>query len=205
MKNISRLGFIVALWGITAAVAGAFHVLKRLPPLGGLITIAAATVAFSIAVLREGWLRDALRSIGVRRIVAFHIGRFIGFSFIWLQMKGSLPAEFAERAGWGDVVTAAGALVLIFFPDGPAFRRMLVAWNVFGLLDLIVAVGTAAWLSATRPGSMIEITGLPLALIPLWLVPMLMASHFFLLRRGAGKTPFPVAGIPGTNLASPEV
>ena len=52
-----------------------------------------------------------------------------------------------------------------------------------------MAVGTAAWLTLTRPGSMVEITELPLTLIPLWAVPVLLSSHILLLRQQAfGRT-----------------
>jgi hypothetical protein len=99
-----------------------------------------------------------------------------------------LPAEFAHRAGWGDVIAAAGALILLFWPEGPGFRRALWIWNIVGLADLFVAVGTAGWLNLTRPGSMIEVAGLPLTLVPLWAVPILITSHWVVFRRLCGET-----------------
>jgi hypothetical protein len=115
------------------------------------------------------------------------VGRFVGFYFLWLHAQGRLPAEFAHRAGWGDIIAAAGALILLFWPEGPGFRRALWIWNIVGLADLFVAVGTAGWLNLTRPGSMIEVAGLPLTLVPLWAVPILMTSHFVIFRRICGE------------------
>lgn len=179
-----RFVALVAAWGVGAGVAGAFHALARVPPLLTPLMIAGMTAAFTAGVLRKGWLNAGMRSLGSRGILAVHLARFVGFYFVWLQAQGRLPREFAERAGWGDVVAAAAALILLLLPRGRWFRRALPAWNWFGLADLLIAVGTATWLSSSRPGSMAEITALPLALIPLWLVPLLMASHIYLMRAG---------------------
>jgi hypothetical protein len=177
---------LIVAWGLAAAVAGGFHAMARVPPLANPIVIAGATVAFASAALVAGWVGEGMRSLGPRGIVAAHTARFVGFYFIWLEGQGRLPREFAERAGWGDVVAATGAVALLLIPRGRAYRGALFAWNLVGLADLVVAVATAAWLGIARPGSMVEITTLPLALIPLWLVPMLIASHLFLMRAKAG-------------------
>jgi len=52
-----------------------------------------------------------------------------------------------------------------------------------GASDLLLAVGTAGWLTIARAGSMIEITLLPLTLVPLWAVPVLLSSHVYILRK----------------------
>lgn len=88
------------------------------------------------------------------------------------------------RAGWGDVATAIGAIVLVAWPAGKGFDRALFAWNVFGALDLFVAVGTAGWLNLIHPGAMSEIARFPLTLVPLWLVPVMLTTHFLMLTGG---------------------
>ncbi len=179
---------LVASWGIAAGVAGSFHAMARVPPQAVPLVIAGATAAFTAGVLRPGSLREGMDSLGPRGILAAHLARFVGLYFIWLHARGRLPAEFAERAGWGDVVAASGAAVLLHLLGTRGFPLALRAWNWIGLADLVVAVGTATWLSNTRPGSMAELAALPLALIPLWIVPMLVASHIYLLR-AAGERP----------------
>jgi hypothetical protein len=178
--HIAFIALIIA-WGLAAAAAGAFHALSLVPPLAGPLAIAFATVAFTVGVLKVPFLRGGMGALGLRRILAVHVGRFIGYYFIFLAARGRLPVEFAQRAGWGDVAAAVGALVLLLLAPGRLFRPLFVAWNWIGIADLLVAVGTAGWLGSTRPGSMAELAALPLALIPLWLVPMLIASHVFLL------------------------
>jgi hypothetical protein len=186
MAPNARFMVLVAAWGAAASVAGAPHALARVPPQAVPFAIAGATAAFTVGILGTGWLNAGMRSLGLRGILAVHLTRFIGLYFLWLHAQGRLPREFAERAGWGDVVAASGAAILLLLPRVRGFREAVLAWNVVGLADLVLAVATATWLNITRPGSMAEIATLPLALIPLWLVPMLVASHVFLMRAKAG-------------------
>ncbi len=180
--SLLRLLVLLAVWGLAAAVAGALHLLARLPVFAGPLLIASLTAGFSVALTRVNGLKAAVLALSPRTILALHLIRFIGAYFLWLHTQGRMPAEFAHRAGWGDIVAAAGALGLLCWPEGASFRRILFWWNLVGAADLVLAVGTAGWLTVTRPGSMIEITQLPLALIPLWAVPVLFASHIVLYR-----------------------
>lgn len=178
-----RFLLLLAVWGLAATAAGAVHLLLHLPVFAVPALVGGLTAALAVAVSRVAWLSEAVRRISVRGILAVHLIRFVGFYFLWLHAQGRLPAEFAHNAGWGDVVAAVGALALLVWPEGPGFRRALVLWNLVGLADLFVAVGTGGWLNLTRPGSMIELAGLPLTLVPLWVVPVLMVSHFVIFRR----------------------
>ncbi len=186
---LPRFLLLLAAWGLAATAAGAVHLLFRLPPFFVPLLVGGLTVALTVAALRATWIGGAFRRVGLRGLLAFHVMRFVGFYFLWLHTQGRLPAEFADRAGWGDVVAATGALILLFWPEGPGFRRALAFWNVIGLADLFVAVGTAGWLNVVRPGSMIELAGLPLTLVPLWIVPLLMTSHFVIFRWLGGSEP----------------
>jgi hypothetical protein len=184
-----KLFVLLALWGAVAALAGAYNFLGHLPPRLAPVVIAALSISFSVALSRVGWLRDAMTGLGLRTIIGVNVIRFVGAYFLWLQAQGKLPAEFAQRAGWGDIAAAVGAIVLLVWPEGSSFRWALFGWNAFAMLDLFVAVGTAGWLNVVRPGSMNLISHFPLALVPLWIVPVLLAGHVYLFRqlfRGAG-------------------
>jgi len=182
-SSFPRFLILLAVWGLAAVVAGGVHLLRHLPPYAVPMLVASLTIGLTLAVSRVGWVSETVRKLSLRQLLAVHAGRFVGFYFLWLYVQGRLPAEFAHRAGWGDVIAAAGALILLFWPEGPGFRRALWVWNVVGLADLFVAVGTAGWLNLTRPGSMIEVASLPLTLVPLWGVPIYMTSHFVIFRR----------------------
>jgi hypothetical protein len=180
--SVRRLTFLLLIWGVAAAIAGSVGLIAHLPSLVVPLCVLGMSVGLSIATARVGWLQDAIASIGVRTLLAANLVRFVGGYFVWLYAQGRLPLEFAMRAGWGDVVAAAGAAILLAWPKSPSFRPALLVWNVIAMLDLFVAVGTAGWLNITRPGSMAEIASLPLALVPLWFVPVLMATHVVIFR-----------------------
>jgi hypothetical protein len=182
-SSLPRFLILLAAWGLAAAAAGRAHLLLHLPPYAVPMLVASLTIGLTLAVSRVGWISETVRKLSLRQLLAVHVGRFVGLYFVWLYAQGRLPAEFAHRAGWGDVIAAAGALILLFWPEGPGFRRALWIWNIVGLADLFVAVGTAGWLNLTRPGSMIEVASLPLTLVPLWGVPIYMTSHFVIFRR----------------------
>jgi hypothetical protein len=178
--SIRRFTVLLLSWGLLVAAIASTRILPTLPRLAVPLIVATLTASLTLAAFRVRWLREAVRAIGVRGILAAHIVRFTGFYFIWLYTQGRMPVEFAYRAGWGDIVAAIGAVALLLWRRGPWFWRALTAWNIIGLADLVLAVGTGSWLSATRPGSMIEIVTLPLALVPLWFVPVLLSSHLVL-------------------------
>jgi hypothetical protein len=191
---MKRFLIIVGAWGLAAAAAGSSPVLAHLPPPVVPIFVFGSALTLVAGLPRGRWLGSALASLGARGILAVNLGRFIGLTFLSASAQGRLPEIFAERAGWGDVAAAAGALVLIFWRDGPSFRRALVVWNLFGLLDLVVAVGTAVSLAFSAPGSMGAMAQLPFCLIPFWIVPVLLVMHVYLLRtaylerRGADRS-----------------
>jgi hypothetical protein len=118
-------------------------------------------------------------------LVGLHGIRLIGLVFLWLGARGILAPMFAHLAGWGDVVAALIALGFVAFAVAPARAKWAyTAWNLFGLLDLLVAVSTAAWVvqQGLVPG-VEPLLRLPLILVPLFIVPLLAASHIALFRR----------------------
>ncbi len=93
---------------------------------------------------------------------------------------------FADRAAWGDIATAilATALVVTWAPITPARRLLYHAWNAFGFLDLVVAVGTATAVTLTGATPGVErVLTLPFSIVPTFLVPLFLANHVFIFRR----------------------
>jgi len=119
-----------------------------------------------------------------RAIATLHSFRFFGLVFILPGVVSpDLPAGFAVFAAWGDFATGVLALLaLLAVRIRPLFWLLVVAFNLAGIVDLIVdyyhaiQVGLPAhaeWLSATYA-------------IPIIYVPLLMITHvvaFYLLVR----------------------
>lgn len=127
--------------------------------------------------------RSWLASLDLRRLVAVHVGRFVGIYFLILHGRGQLPYDFAVKGGWGDIAVAVGAVLLLFVPGLIARRGVVLAWNVVGLLDILFVVATAGRLAAADPSSMRALLRLPLSLLPTFYVPLVIATHVWIFWR----------------------
>jgi hypothetical protein len=124
-----------------------------------------------------------------RAIATLHSFRFFGLVFIVPGIVGpNLPAGFAAFAGYWDLATGVLAmLALLTVRIRPLFWLFVVAFNVVGVVDLILD-----YYHAVR-GGLPEVAG-QLAVtyaIPILYVPILMITHgvaFYLLLRREPKT-----------------
>jgi hypothetical protein len=148
------------------------------------------TIALLVATRIWTPLRFFVGTVDLRALALFHLTRFVGFYFLVLHARGELPWAFAVPGGWGDNITAAWVLLLAFIrPDTGAGRVHYLAWNVFGLLDILGVVLTAARLAFREPGSMRALLELPLSLLLTFVVPLIIATHVIMLWRLAGTAP----------------
>jgi hypothetical protein len=79
-------------------------------------------------------------------------------------------------------VTAPLMLASLLRRPGFAAGRRFVAWNIFGILDLTVAVSIGALVPLLAPNfygtvSTAPMTQLPLVLVPTYLVPTFLILH----------------------------
>jgi len=184
----------VTLWLALALVAGATGFLARLPFPGPQLIILGLLAGTLVAATTVPALRAWIDALSLRTLIGINAVRFVGITFLVLAARGQIAPVFAARAGRGDIATAALAVVLVAAGEPrTALRRGLThAWNAFGLLDLVVAVGTATavTLRGTTPG-ITPVLSLPLVVIPTFFVPILLASHVVIFRRlvarGSGK------------------
>jgi hypothetical protein len=156
-------------------------------PLGLLIPIAAGLVLF----FRSPLLRRIIDAVPQSWIVTIQTYRAEGLIFLILYAGGLLPGAFAGPAGVGDVVVGLLAPVV-----GIAYMRglrgssgWLLAWNLFGIADLAVAVATGfltspsplQLLALDRPNELIS--SFPLVMIPVFLVPLSVLLHLASLNK----------------------
>jgi hypothetical protein len=145
------------------------------PVIVGVILMARSTlVARVIDATPQHWL------IGIQVV------RLIGAIFLVLYATGHIPGFFAWPAGIGDVLVGVLApVVAIAYARSPERNSDLVfAWNLFGLLDFVVAISTG-FLSSPLPFQLAAfdlpnelITRFPLVLIPVFGVPVCILLHF---------------------------
>ena len=183
----------LALWLGFAVLAGVTGLFIKIPFPGTQLIILGFVGLILAAGIVPSRLRDWIAALPLRALVGINALRFVGIYFLMLAARGELNATFAARAGWGDIAAAtlAIALAIVGDPRGTGQRLLFHAWNAFGALDLIVAVGTATivTLQGTVPG-MTPLLSFPLILVPAFFVPLFLANHVFILRRliGAGGT-----------------
>ena len=167
--------FVAVLIGYSGALRGAR---LPMPALGMAITL---TLLFALAVRRD--YRERALSVGVRALIAFHLTRFVGIYFLWLYNRGLLPRDMAVPAGWGDIIVAVLAIVVLlaFRPDTPRGRTAIMVWNIIGLTDIIMVLARASEMVERDPLMQMGFTSLPLSLLPTFLVPLIIATHVLII------------------------
>lgn len=144
-----------------------------------------------LALMRVQSLRDALAAAPQAILVAVQAVRILGVNFLLLQASGRLPAPFAPVAGWGDIFAGLVTILVAWmvYRRTTGWRSLLIAWNLFGMADLIAAVSLGVLSSPgplrrifAEPGTGL-MTTLPWLLIPGFLVPLLFTTHLAIFYR----------------------
>ncbi len=118
-------------------------------------------------------------------VVAVQLYRALGVIFLVLYASSKLPALFAWPAGGGDVTIGLLAPVVAraYSRDPQRHSRTVLLWNLFGISDLIVAVGTG-FLTSPSPLQLFAfghpnelISAYPLVMVPTFAVPLAILLH----------------------------
>ena len=177
-------GCVLSLWALGATFAarrGAFEAkaAEGVPPVGINLVVVLALLALSLAS------SATLRGLLSRQsdLIRLHLWRLVGLLFLWLMVRGQVPALWAVPAGVGDVLIGVTALWVARGVEAPGGRRRAIVWNLLGLADLVVAVGLGMMTSpgatlvfATQPTTEV-MTHFPMALVPTFLVPLALTLH----------------------------
>jgi hypothetical protein len=110
-----------------------------------------------------------------RAIATLHSFRFFGLVFLLPGVVGpSLPASFASFAAYWDLATSILALLaLVTVRSRPLFWFLVVAFNLVGIVDLILDYYHAARIGLPELSGQL---GAAYA-IPILYVPLLMITH----------------------------
>ncbi len=131
---------ILAAWFITRLVLSATLPANKNQPV---------IIAFAVAGMLVGLLpllfspafRQIVRAVPQTWLVGVQVTRVLGVLFLALFDMGLLPGQFALTAGYGDLGAGLMALGVVYLlaKRKPYGRSLAVAWNLYGLLDFVVA------------------------------------------------------------------
>lgn len=194
MAKRLKIAAVLAGWFVIVVILAATRALHDQDGIGapGLGLAVAIPIALMwLALMRLPWLREGLDGVPLALLAGVHIVRILGVDFLILQAGHRLPAPFAPLAGWGDIVAglAAAPVAWLVYRQARGWRTALIAWNLFGLADLIDAVGVGVLSSPgplrrifAEPGSGL-MSLLPWLIIPGFLVPLLFTTHLAIAYR----------------------
>jgi hypothetical protein len=195
--RIGTAGFLGGWLGAALLLAPAPETLLlqdpfALTPLVPLFIIAPMSIAL-LAIGLSPAVRRVIAAASLPAIVGVQLYRVIGVVFVILLAQGQLPGYFALPAGWGDIAVGLSApVVAVTLARGVwGGRTLAAAWNVFGLVDLAVAVGMGSGFLApillpelgTRVAPAPAMGVFPLVQVPMFAVPVSVLLHLIALGR----------------------
>ena len=177
------LAAVIGVWiGLAAAVAqaGWLPISRPFPVVGLFVMAPLVAAAFATA-----WpaAREAMLSIPMPVMVALNAARVFAVLFLMLAAEERLSGPFPYSAAWGDIITGAAAVPLLWLlKDGGARHATTIAvWNLFGAADLVLAIGFGVTSAAGSPLQLFAAPGseamqhapwsfVPTVLVPIWLI-----------------------------------
>jgi hypothetical protein len=180
---------------------GAFTGSPGSPPVAVLFGVVVPIAFFLVTFQVSHAFRDFVLGFDLRLAAGIQAWRFAGLGFLALYANGVLPAVFAWPAGIGDIaigLTAPWVMRALIQRPGFAASKRFVNWNLFGILDLVVAVssgGLNALLAHGFPGEITTrpMSELPLVLIPGYFVPLFVMLHLTALFQARRPAVLPAA------------
>lgn len=192
---LTAIYWIVGLWFITAFIGGMLNIFNQpgVPPVNVGLFVLLPIAGFTYAYLESAKVRHALDSLPLWGITLAHVWRFVGLGFVIGAVLLSLPPQFGYPEGVGDAIAAFFAIPLALAlrkPDhSPKLHTAFVAWNIFGLVDLLSAITLGILYSPSsfgvlRSGISTEaMTIFPVNLIPTFFLPLFILLHMLALKR----------------------
>ncbi len=160
--NIPTL-LILALWFITAV----FGSISNISPLWFPLFILTPVATILIASNRP-YLKFIISNSSPHSFVRIQIYRLVGVVFVIAYLQfGLLSKGFILIAALGDIITGLMAIVLGFIIPytHPKWRSLTIAFNIFGIMDLILAPISGFLFGASG------IVTFPINIVPLFLGP----------------------------------
>jgi hypothetical protein len=178
---------LLAIWFVAVLFLGNsrfFVASQGTPPVKLLVAATTPVVLFLLAVSLSPAVREFALAVDLKVATAAQAWRLGGYMFLVLYSYGYLPGYFAWPAAVGDMFIGATAPFLLSKIGKAGFvqSRTFVFWNIFGMLDLVVAVGMGGLgsLLVDNPAGVFPtmiMSQLPLVMVPTFFVPLFLLLH----------------------------
>src|SRR5499425_110621 len=169
---------VAAAWLGGVFLLGAADVFRNdvLPPRIPMALV--ATLLLGYLLLLSPTFRRIVAAVPQHWLIGIQTFRILGSALLVRYFAGQLPGLFALPAGIGDVMTGLLApLVAYLWCSGkPYARSAAIAWNLFGMADLVNAVVLGALTNGGAGGIVF-----PIVLIPVYGVPRAFLIHSYSL------------------------
>jgi hypothetical protein len=153
------------------------------------------TLAAGYLLLLSPTFRAIISGIPQHWLIAIQTFRILGGVFLVRYFQGELPGLFAIPAGVGDILTGLFAPLVAYWlvAEKPYARTAAIAWNLFGMADLVNAVMLGVLIGGGGGGIVF-----PIVLIPIYAVPRAFLVHSYSLislLRKTSRQPAPVESV----------
>ena len=174
---------LIFVWFLFSLTASALHVFTGQPdqpPIALGLAVTSPILIFVIWSANSQPFRQFLLSLNPRTLTFVQSWRIAGFVFLVLYAYNILPGQLALPAGWGDIAIGATAPLVALKLANPAHRKSFIFWQLLGITDLVMAVGSGVTAQLFNPHGIATtaMTVLPMSLIPTFAVPLFMILHF---------------------------
>jgi hypothetical protein len=208
-RIVFPLGLTLFAWLVVAlllAWSGLFRsaIGQRVPYIALAIGIPIVTGILLIRLAKP--VQEIITAVPQNWLVAFQFYRVAGVTFLILQAVGLLPGVFALPAGYGDLFVGLTAPLVgyAYRQNHPNRNRFVLWWNLFGIIDLVVALITGFLSSPSRiqllsldsPNTLIG--AFPLVMVPIYAVPLSIVLHFVSLTKLSQERSAAQPVVPGT-------
>ena len=185
----------VGIWFLAAFIGGMMNIFYQpgVPPLTVGLFLLIPITGFTLAYVFSARVRHAIDQIPLWLITIAHVWRFVGLGFVIGAVMHTLPPQFGYPEGLGDVAAALFCLPLAFAirkgNRSTGLRRAYIAWNVYGLIDLLSAISLGILYSPSSFGVLRTdistglMTRFPVSLIPTFFLPLFILFHMLALIR----------------------
>ncbi len=181
-KRVITITFLYALLLFGLGSAG---LIAQLPGIAFGIIVTLVFILLCTFYVKNHHFRKYMRSFSIESLTFIHLWRIIAaVLFIQYGVQQQLPQMFAVLAGYGDLIAGLMVPFVLYFRHK---RSAFWIFNIIGFADFIVAVGTGLTFTFLGTSEMENIRLLPLALIPLFGVPISGLTHIVMFDKLRGK------------------